>query len=204
MAAIILEIMNLVFKRKHILILLTGFLLVFSVFKETGEYGMIPAGRILLTIVYLIVFLVFIILNLIKTIKKKDKFDFIPVLFTLTVFFLIWISYKGYFKSKTVMSAFTNDSIAYVDTSYREIRHSEISFQFRNNNKCIVNYNNVDCGIIKKYRYQIKNDTVEFDSSIIKDSDSSLTDKYYIDKKHKTLIPIIKTKFKLIPLKIEK
>ncbi|MDD5572123.1 MAG: hypothetical protein PHD97_13310 [Bacteroidales bacterium] len=206
MAAIILEmIMHLKLKRKHILILLTGFLLVFSVFKETGEYGMIPVGRILLTIVYLIVFLAFIIFNLIKTIKKKDKFDFIPVLVTLTVFFLILVSYKGYFKSKTVMTAYANNYLTHADSTYKKTAgYTVIILEFRKNHHCIVNYNLLDCGHINRYRYNINNDTVKFDNSIIKDSDSSLTDKYYFDKKNNILIPITKLRYKLIPLEVKK
>jgi hypothetical protein len=188
---------------KYLALYIIGFLICFIKFKETGTYDSFEPG-LFWVIIYCIIFIVMLIQNIIKTIKKIERFDFIPIIITLLVFVITWTSKFDFYKSKTVMIGYFSNTLARVDSKYRNPDCRSISFDFRLNKTCLVTFHETDCWKIKKYRYEINNDTVEFDNSIIEGSDSSLTNKYFIDKKSKTIFPISESKIKLIPIKIIK
>ena len=191
-----------ILSNNNILLLLVGILINYDKFKVTGSHSAMADSITIWVIIYSVILIITLAKNLIKIKKKKEKFDFIPLIITLVVFVIAWSSKFDFYKSKSVMSAYLDDSLACYGIVYRKLNCRSIYIDFKINNKCLVDFQGTDGGEIKKYPYNIIRDTIVFDNSIIEGSDSALTNKYLIDNKNKILKPIYKSKIKLIPLKI--
>jgi len=174
-------------KAKYIPLIIVAILSIYYFSRELGSFGMMDIGIvIIMALAYIIAFIALTVYNIIKIIKKKEKFDFIPIIITFIIPIAIFTFRQDIFKSKTILNATS------IETNDLNIRNPRISLNFRKNNRCYLRHDYIDFVCISRYNYKIKADTIVFDKSIVKDSIIFM--KYFINDKNKKLLPVTNDK----------
>ena len=182
---------------KYLPLIFIGFIGINHNMSETGCIsGMgIIFFIIILTSFYFIYLIILLIINIYKIFKNKANFDFVPIIITLFLLFLIWLTSQDFLKSKTLLSARISN--------VSEVSRLQIILNLKSNSKCYIFFSYGGEGCKYSYNYTIKNDSLEIEKSIINQSDSVLTNRYYIDRKQQKLIPITKSQKKYLSFDIE-
>lgn len=169
---------------KYLPLIFIGYIGIYHNMSETGcMSGMgIVFFIIILTSFYFIYLIILLSISIYKTIKKKAKFDFIPIIISILFGFLIWLSAQDFLKSKTLLSARISN--------VSEVSRLQIELNLKSNSKCYIFFRYGGEGCKYSYNYTIKNDSLEIEKSVIAQSDSVLTNKYLIDRKQLKLIPL--------------
>ncbi len=144
---------------------------------------------------YFIYLIILLSLSIYKTIKKKAKFDFIPIIISILCGFLIWLTAQDFMKSKILLTAIIKEVPGKANLKIR--------LELKPKNTCYIDFGYGEHGCTYSYNYTIKNDSLEIEESVIDQSDSVLTNRYYIDKKQQKLIPIINLQKNHLSFEIE-
>lgn len=169
---------------KYLPLIFIGCIGIYHNISETGcTNGMdIVFFIIILAPVYFIYLIILLSISIYKTIKKKAKFDFIPIIISILCGFLIWLTAQDFMKSKILLTAIIKDVPSKANLKIR--------LELKPNNTCYIDFGYGEFGCTYSYNYTIKNDSLEIEKSVIAQSDSILTNRYLIDKKLLKLIPL--------------
>lgn len=169
---------------KYLPLIFIGYIGIYHNMSETGcMSGMrIVFFIIILTSFYFIYLIILLSISIYKTIKKKAKFDFIPIIISILFGFLIWLTAQDFLKSKTLLSAIIKEVPGKANLKIR--------LELEPKNTCYIDFGYGEHGCTYSYNYTIKNDSLEIEESVIAQSDSILTNRYLIDKKQLKLIPL--------------
>lgn len=139
---------------------------------------------IFLCIIYILLLTMLLTISAIKYFRKKDKFNYYPLLATLFVLiFLYLIMFQtDKFESATTLYAKENSS-SHIP--------GQCSLTLRENQTYKIKIQEIDWTCFYKGDYKISGDTLKLLRKDIKlKTDSLFTDKYLIDKNRKILLPL--------------
>jgi hypothetical protein len=138
---------------------------------------------------YIILFIGIIIISIVRLIKKKEKFNFLPVIVSLIVIVSVIFSFNyayDVYHSPDILSA-ENRNLhkysPYVSLKIREDSTYKIEMLF-------VEVTNNFYG-----HYKLKGDTIYLRDHILMRTDSIFFDKYLIQKSGSYLLPMLENKF---------
>lgn len=170
---------------KQVMMIIPGALLLYTLL-PIGDYctGMHTGIAIaFLGLVLLVVLLVITIRDILLLVRKKEKFDFVPVL--LFLFFIgagYWISNLNNkkFWTKEIMAAFYNGP-----------ESSDTDLILYANNSFAVSHRYVDGNCTKQGKYRISNDTLYLEHpDLLADKRDSVATRYIIDRRKNALIAV--------------
>ena len=160
----------------------------------TGDY-VSGLGRAICIILFLglliLSFIIFTIIDFIRFMKKKSRFDFIPVTIII-IFFIAFLnlsnSENDKFWTKTVLTAQTDDG-------------TEAQLKLYGNNTFLVKIPHSDCSFHYQGDYKIHNDTLILERKDLPELTSKLVGTRYKVSKHDSMLIPFDNEYKKFKIK---